>query len=412
VCSCRAVRVTIEHENGPSVPNRSKRRGSGHRGQKRGQNQRDQSAKSGLQYNGKSHNERSDRQTGSQHQHGLRHRFNGKSVRRKHNGQRHPGPLYGALDLGTNNCRLLIATPSDKGFEVVDAFSRIVRLGEGASANKRLGDDAMDRTISALRVCANKLKWHGVTRHRLIATEACRIAENGSGFLQRVKREIGIDLEMIDRATEAQLAVFGASPLICPDATKVLVFDIGGGSTELAWLDVRDNDPKIEAWTSIPAGVVTVAEEFGGIHVDEKVFAAMRAKIRPIMQEFSKETQGFCQGSDGPCHLLGTSGTVTTICGIHLQLPRYDRSQVDGCWLGGDDMGAVTAELLAMSHKERAASPCIGHQRADLVMAGCAIFEEIRAIWPSDRIRIADRGLREGILTSLMKEDGHHGARS
>ena len=191
------------------------------------------------------------------------------------------------------------------------------------------------------------------------------------------------------------------------------MFDIGGGSTELAWLDVTDGEPKIEAWTSIPAGVVTVAEEFGGIHVDEKVFAAMRAKIRPVMEEFSRETRHFCKNSDdssGPCHLLGTSGTVTTICGIHLQLPRYDRSQVDGCWLGGDDMGEVTAQLLAMSHKERAASPCIGDQRADLVMAGCAIFEEIRAIWPSDRIRVADRGLREGILTSLMKEDGHNGA--
>jgi len=342
----------------------------------------------------------------------ARNYLRNKSVRqrcRTPKGERHPGPLYGALDLGTNNCRLLIATPAHDGFEVVDAFSRIVRLGEGASANRNLGDDAMERTISALRVCANKLKWHDVKRFRLIATEACRIAENGSKFLQRVKQEIGIDLEVIDRATEAQLAVSGASPLICPEATKVLVFDIGGGSTELAWLDVRNGEPKIETWTSIPAGVVTVAEEFGGIHVDEKVFAAMRAKIRPVMEEFSKQTKDFCKGSGSPCHLLGTSGTVTTICGIHLQLPRYDRSQVDGCWLGGDDMGAVTEQLLAMSHEERAASPCIGTQRADLVMAGCAIFEEIRAIWPTERIRVADRGLREGILTSLMKEDGVYG---
>ena len=343
---------------------------------------------------------------------GVRGRFGHRPRRRKLSGERHPGPLYGALDLGTNNCRLLIATPVATGFEVVDAFSRIVRLGEGAGAARSLSDDAMDRTISALRVCANKLKWHGVTRHRLIATEACRIAENGAEFLQRVKDEIGIELEMIDRATEAQLAVSGAAPLICPEATKVLVFDIGGGSTELAWLDVTDGEPKIQAWTSIPAGVVTVAEEFGGIHVDEKVFAAMRAKIRPVMEKFSRETSHFCKDSSGPCHLLGTSGTVTTICGIHLNLPRYDRSQVDGCWLGGDDMGEVTTQLLAMSHKERAASPCIGNQRADLVMAGCAIFEEIRAIWPTDRIRVADRGLREGILTSLMREDGHHGANS
>ena len=317
--------------------------------------------------------------------------------------------LYGALDLGTNNCRLLVAVPSKNGFEVVDAFSRIVRLGEGASANKRLSDEAMDRTISALRVCSNKLKYLKVERFRLIATEACRMTDNGEQFLQRVKDEIGLELEMIDRATEAQLAVAGASPLICQEATRVLVFDIGGGSTELAWLNIENGEQKIEAWTSIPAGVVTVAEEFGGVFVDEKVFAAMREKIRPQMEKFAQETKDFCQDGQGPCHLLGTSGTVTTICGIHLQLPRYDRSAVDGCWLNGQDMGDVTQELLMMSHQERAASPCIGAQRADLVMAGCAIFEEIRAVWPTDRIRVADRGLREGILASLMKEDGVYG---
>ncbi|HHI82880.1 MAG TPA: Ppx/GppA family phosphatase [Rhizobiales bacterium] len=319
------------------------------------------------------------------------------------------GPLYGALDLGTNNCRLLIAAPGKGGFEVVDAFSRIVRLGEGVSQTGRLSEAAIGRTISALRVCANKLKWWNVTRNRLIATEACRMAENGRAFLDRVRDEVGLDLEMADRATEAQLAVAGASPLVCPDACKVLIFDIGGGSTELMWLDITDGKQEIQAWTSIPAGVVTVAEKFGGVFVDDQVFAAMRESVRPLMEQFHNQTRQICDGGAGPCHLLGTSGTVTTLCGIHLNLPRYDRSQVDGCWLDGNDVGAVTRELLAMSHEERASSPCIGKQRADLVMAGCAIFEEIRRLWPSDRIRVADRGLREGILASMMKEDGVYG---
>ena len=390
--------MTTEQENSQLVPNGA---GSG-----------DEAGVRDTRFRGGRGNHGSKARNGRRRSQSNKPSANSRSIaqRRKFNGKRHPGPLYGALDLGTNNCRLLIATPAGDGFEVVDAFSRIVRLGEGASVSKNLSDDAMARTVSALRVCANKLKWHRVTRFRLIATEACRIADNGSGFLKRVKEEVGIELEMIDRATEAQLAVSGASPLICPQATKVLVFDIGGGSTELAWLDVTSDEPKIEAWTSIPAGVVTVAEEFGGIHVDEKVFAAMRAKIRPVMEAFAEQTKEFCTGANGPCHLLGTSGTVTTICGIHLKLPRYDRSQVDGCWLGGKEMGEVTAQLLAMSHQERAASPCIGNQRADLVMAGCAIFEEIRSIWPTERIRVADRGLREGILTSLMKEDGVYGA--
>lgn len=364
--SCRAENVTFEQANGSAPPARAKRRGM-----RRG-----------------------------------RTSVSGKRSNHTRFARKHDGPLYGALDLGTNNCRLLVATPTADGFEVVDAFSRIVRLGEGAGASGKLSDDAMDRTVSALRVCSNKLKWHGVEKYRLIATEACRIAENGADFLDRVKQEIGLELEIIDRSTEARLAVAGAAPLICDEATRVLVFDIGGGSTELAWLDVSSGEQKILAWTSIPAGVVTVAEEFGGTFVDEKVFAAMRAKVRPVMQEFARETARFCAQSKVPCHLLGTSGTVTTICGIHLQLPRYDRAQVDGRWLDGADMGAVTQELLSMSHQQRAASPCVGTQRADLVMAGCAIFEEIRTIWPTERIRVADRGLREGILISLMKEDG------
>jgi len=355
-----------------------------------------------------SHDHNKDRHNGDKRR-PKRSRFRNRPRRPQRRTFPSDAKLYGALDLGTNNCRLLVATPSHGGFEVVDAFSRIVRLGEGAGANKRLSQEAMDRTISALRVCSNKLKYLKVDRFRLIATEACRMTDNGALFLQRVKDEIGLELEMIDRATEAQLAVAGASPLICEDATRVLVFDIGGGSTELAWLSIENGEQKIEAWTSIPAGVVTVAEEFGGVFVDEKVFAAMREKIRPSMEKFSKETKDFCKDGQGPCHLLGTSGTVTTICGIHLQLPRYDRSAVDGCWLNGHDMGSVTQELLMMSHQQRAASPCIGEQRADLVMAGCAIFEEIRAIWPTDRIRVADRGLREGILASLMKEDGVYG---
>jgi len=369
--------VTFEHTNGGGAPPRSRRAKNGGSGNEQ-------------------HRPRRSRYRNRQKRPYQRPNFDGKQ-------------LYGALDLGTNNCRLLVAVPSIKGFEVVDAFSRIVRLGEGASANKRLSDDAMDRTISALRVCSNKLKYLKVDRFRLIATEACRMTDNGEQFLQRVKDEIGLELEMIDRATEAQLAVAGASPLICEEATRVLVFDIGGGSTELAWLNIENGNQKIEAWTSIPAGVVTVAEEFGGVFVDEKIFAAMREKIRPAMEKFAQETRDFCKDGQGPCHLLGTSGTVTTICGIHLQLPRYDRSAVDGCWLNGQDMGNVTQELLMMSHQERAASPCIGAQRADLVMAGCAIFEEIRAVWPTDRIRVADRGLREGILARLMKEDGVDG---
>jgi exopolyphosphatase/guanosine-5'-triphosphate,3'-diphosphate pyrophosphatase len=312
--------------------------------------------------------------------------------------------IYGALDLGTNNCRLLLATPRPEGFAVVDAFSRIVRLGEGASQTGRLGEAAMQRTIEALRVCANKLIWRRVTRRRLIATEACRAAENGLEFLDRVRLETGLELEIIDRQTEAQLAVAGAEPLIEPGARRVLIFDIGGGSTELMWLERETDNCVMRDWISLPAGVVTLAERFGGVEVTSASFELMRAHVRDLIAPFVARV-----GALSPDHLLGTSGTVTTIAGVQMRLRRYDRSRVDGSWLANSEIDEVVSRLLAMSYEERAASPCIGRDRADLVLAGCAILEEIRRAYPAGRLRVADRGLREGILAYLMKEDRAYG---
>ena len=327
---------------------------------------------------------------------------------------RDSGNFYGALDLGTNNCRLLIATPNGGGFTVVDAFSRIVRLGERLAQTGNLGDDAMARTIDALRVCANKLKWRDVQRTRLVATEACRMALNGPAFIERVREEIGLHLEIIDQKTEAGLAAVGAEPLVGHDADNALVFDIGGGSTEVLWLRRSGSGFETVAWTSLAAGVVTIAERFGGgIDVTPSSFAAMCDYLRPMLRDFASRVAAANGGtSPVPSHLLGTSGTVTTIAGVQLGLARYDRSKVDGCWLNSADIGAVTHRLLHMSYEQRAANPCIGKERADLVLAGCAILEEIRLAFPAERIRVADRGLREGILTLMMKEDGTYGRTS
>ncbi len=323
------------------------------------------------------------------------------------------GPVYGALDLGTNNCRLLVARPRGQGFTVVDAFSRIVRLGEGIGLTGMLKPEAMDRTIEALRVCANKLKWHGVSRQRLIATEACRLAGNGEAFIARVAAETGLELEIIDRETEARLAASGAEPLIERGAETAVVFDIGGGSTEIMWVKRTEGQHfAIGHWTSLPAGVVTVSEKFGGGRdVTSDSFAAMRQHVRDLLAPFLAEVRQ-ATGSDGvPSHLLGTSGTVTTIAGVYLGLRRYDRARVDGCWLNSADVGQVTDRLHAMSYEERSRNACIGQERADLVLSGCAILEEIRQAFPAPRIRVADRGLREGILTQLMRADGYLGDR-
>ena len=322
--------------------------------------------------------------------------------------------LYAALDLGTNNCRLLIARPRDRGFHVVDAFSRIVRLGEGVGRSGRLGDAAMDRAVEALRICESKLRDRGVSRRRLIATEACRAAENGAHFLDRVQSETGLSLEIVSRETEARLAVAGCASLIDPNTSGALLFDIGGGSSELVWIDLtrpadrnrRRMSDRIRTWVSLPVGVVTLSERHGGELVDERVFEAMVAEVAAMLAAFPEAAALDKAIAGGNLHMLGTSGTVTTLAGVHLGLPRYDRRKVDGTWLSADEVNRMMAVITGMDYAARVANPCIGRERADLVLAGCAILEAIRRRWPCQRLRVADRGLREGILVEMMSEDG------
>jgi exopolyphosphatase/guanosine-5'-triphosphate,3'-diphosphate pyrophosphatase len=327
--------------------------------------------------------------------------------------RRSRAPVYAALDLGTNNCRLLIARPTEGGFRVLDGFTRIVRLGEGLSATGRLSDAAMDRTIEALRLCRNKIRDHQPARMRLIATEACRAAENGVEFIARVERELGIALEIVDRRTEAELAVTGCADLIERETVGALMFDIGGGSSELAWLDFRGGRPRrqgrtaasIRSWQSLPVGVVSIAEKFGGVDVSAETFEDMVSHVSDHLRAFRGRDKLRQMIAEHPVHLIGTSGTVTTLAGLHLGLERYERQKVDGLWMSASEVSATMAALLGMPFDRRVSHPCIGRDRADLVLPGCAIFEAIRREWPTERIRVADRGLREGILISLMDAD-------
>lgn len=323
--------------------------------------------------------------------------------------------LYAALDLGTNNCRLLVAQPTRPGqFRVIDAFSRIVRLGEGLGGSGRLSAEAMDRAVEALRVCAAKLQTRRIRRMRLIATEACRAAANGAEFLTRVTAETGLDLEIIDRETEARLAVSGCSSLVEAEARSVVLFDIGGGSSEIAMIRLGRHRAggrlanHITHWTSLPVGVVTLSERHGGRDVTPAVFDAMVSEVDGMLALFDCPPVPGTENGGIPddFHLIGTSGTVTTLAGVHLGLPRYDRRRVDGVWLSDAEVSAMQAKLLSWDFDGRAANPCIGPDRADLVLAGCAILEAIRRRWPSKRMRVADRGLREGLLTDMMMEDG------
>jgi exopolyphosphatase/guanosine-5'-triphosphate,3'-diphosphate pyrophosphatase len=342
--------------------------------------------------------------------------------RRRPSGQE---PAYAALDLGTNNCRLLVARPTRRGFHVIDAFSRIIRLGEGVSSTGQLSDAAMARTREALKVCAGKMARHNVVGSRLVATEACRSAMNGPDFIAGVRRDLGLQIEILSREAEARLAVSGCASLIDDGSDHALVFDIGGGSSELIWLDLSRRQGNwrrsladrleatdcIAAWTSLPVGVVTLTERFGGRHVTPELFETMIGVVGQLIEPFELQHKFRSLISNGRVHFLGTSGTVTTLAGIQLQLKRYDRNRVDGCWLDAESVREVTYALLEQTYDERVAQPCIGRERADLVLAGCAILEALMRMWPTQRLRVADRGLREGILATLMAADGYLGGR-
>ena len=327
---------------------------------------------------------------------------------------------YAALDLGTNNCRLLIARPSGQDFTVIDAFSRVVRLGEGLALSGRLSDEAMDRALGALHVCAEKLRRRNVFLARSVATEACRRAVNGAQFIDRVREETGIVLDIISAQEEARLAVLGCHVLLEQGEGPALIFDIGGGSTELILVGPGEGAiPRILDWQSVPWGVVSLTDTvMGGMtpgQADDEqgrldLYAAMRRTVDESFAPFARRIGNAPSAED--IRLLGTSGTVTTLASLHLQLPHYDRRAVDGLIVPSRSMRDISAHLSGLSLADRAKVPCIGTDRAELVVAGCAILESILDLWPAERLGVADRGIREGILRSLMSGDLDRGART
>ncbi|MFC7050592.1 Ppx/GppA phosphatase family protein [Emcibacter nanhaiensis] len=316
-------------------------------------------------------------------------------------------PAFGAIDLGTNNCRLLVAHPTASGFKVVDAFSRIVRLGEGLSSSGELSEQAIERTLEALRICVEKMERRQVRFSRNVATQACREAGNCAEFMERVEREVRIKLDIIDPQEEARLAVMGCKALLDERYSNAIVFDIGGGSTELIWLRIGENkNPEIIGWTSVPYGVVNLSEKYGTKHaLTDDQYLEMKNMVKAELEAFEEQHGMRAHVERGEVQLLGTSGTITTLTSMHLDLERYDRDQVDGTWVTSAHMQGLCMELSRMSYEQRAARGGIGLDRAELVVAGCAILEAIMDLWPIEHIRVADRGIREGVLLDLMEQN-------
>ncbi len=323
-------------------------------------------------------------------------------------------PNYAAIDLGTNNCRLLIARDSGDSFRIVDSYSRVVRLGQGLASTGRLSEESMDAAVEAMAVCASKMQAKRVKRWRCVATAACRRASNGDVFLKRVKEETGLTLEVISPRVESRLAVMGCLNLVDDTKDVALVIDIGGGSTELSWVDVRKlrdeksqhrlHRPPISAWASLPIGVVTLSERVPEIEDKALWYEQLCTLVRESIKEQGCETRFTNVFQQGRGHLIGTSGTITSLAGIHLKLPYYQRAKVDGLWLRSADAVAVARDMGSRTFDERAQEPCIGQDRANLLVAGCAIIDVLCELWPSKMIRVADRGLREGMLIGLMQK--------
>ncbi|MEQ8559231.1 MAG: Ppx/GppA phosphatase family protein [Henriciella sp.] len=332
---------------------------------------------------------------------------NGRSPRNKQG-----PPLYAAVDLGTNNCRLLVAAPSRGGFTVVDSHSQIARLGEGLAQTGRLSDAAMDRAFNALEAIAKKLKAKRVGRIRCIATEACRKAENGPEFINEIRERTGLTFKIIGAQEEARLALIGCHNLIHPDASDILVLDIGGGSTELSLVDAAKareaglngmlKRAPIKAWTSIPYGVVTLTEAFAGMD-EAEAWPKMRALIGEHVDAWADKHKVREALSAPGAHIIGTSGTVTCVAGVNFGLPRYRRDLVDGKWMDRDSCQVTMDELIKAGPEGRAEFPTIGEERAGLMLAGCALMEAVWDLAPQARMRVADRGLREGLLLSMMR---------
>jgi len=316
---------------------------------------------------------------------------------------------YAALDLGTNNCRLLIGAPAGAGFRILDSFSRIVRLGEGLGATGRLSETAMERALAALRACAEKLARRPVRQVQAVATEACRRAVNGSAFLGRVAAETGLRLRVISAREEAELAMESCGPLLEPDDRRALLFDIGGGSTEIAWIRVppHGRPPELIGYVSLPLGVVTLAERAGETCFTERGFVEVVDEVAEHLAAFDRV---HCIGQEiraGGVRLMGTSGTVTTLAGVALALPRYRRPLVDGRVLDCEAADAALGDLFALGREGLAAHPCVGPDRVEFVLPGCAVYAAIRRVWPAPRLTVADRGLREGMLMRMIRADRH-----
>lgn len=319
---------------------------------------------------------------------------------------------HAVIDLGTNNCRMLIADSlvsayrgpsrlphSAQRFHIVDSFSKVVRLGEGLARSNQLSEAAMQRTLAALTTCAARIRAQGVSQVRAVATEACRRASNGAQFVAEVQRVTGLTLDIISSEEEARLGLDACAPLLSSRFQHALVYDIGGGSTEVSFLQVPARGSyRLISTASLPYGVVTLAEDPNAHYED--IVRSVGARIRKL----AFFAQVGAALSAGQVQFVGMSTTVTTLAALSKGLKRYNRNLIDGSRLKVSEMQQQIYRLRDIALRKDPMPSTIGRGRTDLVLPGCAVLEGIVSAWSFRATDVADRGLREGLLATLLAE--------
>lgn len=298
------------------------------------------------------------------------------------------------IDLGSNTVRLLVADVEGPGrWRVVAEHQTVTRLGEGLAATGALGEVPMARTLAVVRDYVARGAALGATETRIVATSAVREAANGSVFAAAVERATGWRVRVVSGEDEARLTLLGVRHGVGPLAGPVVVFDIGGGSTEYILADGE----QVRATASLRLGVVPLAERYPfPERVDRSRYAAL---LREVMRQLARELPAEIL-SARPAHLVGTAGTVTTLAALDLGLPRYDAGRVQGHRLSRAAIERLGARLGSLTVGERAALPCLEPGRADLIVPGVAIVMATLDCLGVDGLTVSDSGLREGILAA------------
>ena len=300
---------------------------------------------------------------------------------------------FAAIDLGSTNCRLVIVDIIEDKYKIICSFSEILNLGRNLSFSNEFNDEIIEKTIEIFKIISQKLKYYNVLSYRCVATEACRQSINSDELVKRIHERTNIEIEIIPSKEEARLCLKSCLNHNVNLNDFNLVFDIGGGSTEIIIFDSIYSNKDFD-FLSIPIGVINFSEKVS-LFKTEKVLGQLEKQ----MMFFSKKKKIHNE----PISIIGSCGTVTTLCAIHLKLNYYQKSLVDNTLLEIEDLKQTCNFVKRLSSEEKEKHPCIGPQRINLLDNGILILEKILESWPVKRILVSDRGLREGIILDQIK---------